>query len=422
MSRKKKGEHPSLRRHRARGLGVVTLNGVDVYLGRWPAGEDAPAEVQAAYDRAIAEWLQRGRKPPPSATGEPQPPSSALPPRSITVAELVDRWWRWGETYYVHPGGEPTGELANCRLALRPLVHLYGGLAAADLGPLKLKAVRELMVVGYSHPDYGRQQPLSRGQVNSRVQRVLRVYRWGVGEELVPVAVFQALKAVPGLPKGRSAARETEPVLPVAEGVVERTLPHLRAGPRAMVRVQLLTGMRPGEVCRLRLADLDRSGEVWFYRPARHKTRYRGKSRVVAIGPKAQAVLNEYVAARHVPPDKPVFSPEREREERFAEMRARRKTKVQPWQASRRKARPKRAPAEAYTTDSYNHAVAKACLKAGAGHWHVNQLRHSHATKVRRLYGLEAAQVSLGHSEASVTEVYAERDLALAERVAREVG
>ena len=55
-------------------------------------------------------------------------------------------------------------------------------------------------------------------------------------------------------------------------------------------------------------------------------------------------------------------------------------------------------------------------------HWHPNQLRHTFATEVRQAYGLEAAQVLLGHARADVTQVYAERDLALAVRVATEVG
>ncbi len=46
-------------------------------------------------------------------------------------------------------------------------------------------------------------------------------------------------------------------------------------------------------------------------------------------------------------------------------------------------------------------------------HWHANQLRHSKATEVRRQFGLEAAQVSLGHAKADVTQVYAERDARL---------
>ena len=57
-----------------------------------------------------------------------------------------------------------------------------------------------------------------------------------------------------------------------------------------------------------------------------------------------------------------------------------------------------------------------------AHRWHPNQLRHLRATEVQRDFGLEAAQVALGHSRADVTQVYAERDLALAEKVAAEVG
>jgi integrase len=64
-----------------------------------------------------------------------------------------------------------------------------------------------------------------------------------------------------------------------------------------MVQVQLLTGMRPGEVCRLCPAEIDKSGPVWIYRPRRHKGDWRGKERAIAIGPKAQEILNEYTPA-----------------------------------------------------------------------------------------------------------------------------
>ena len=35
--------------------------------------------------------------------------------------------------------------------------------------------------------------------------------------------------------------------------------------------------------------------------------------------------------------------------------------------------------------------------------WHPNQLRHTRATEVRKQFGLEAAQVVLGHAKADVT-------------------
>jgi len=55
-------------------------------------------------------------------------------------------------------------------------------------------------------------------------------------------------------------------------------------------------------------------------------------------------------------------------------------------------------------------------------HWHPNQLRHTRATAIREAFGLEAAQAVLGHARADVTQVYAERNLALAAKVAAETG
>jgi site-specific recombinase XerC len=49
-------------------------------------------------------------------------------------------------------------------------------------------------------------------------------------------------------------------------------------------------------------------------------------------------------------------------------------------------------------------------------------LRHSAATEIRKQFGLEAAQTVLGHSQANVTQVYAERDWQLAAEVMRKIG
>ena len=93
-----------------------------------------------------------------------------------------------------------------------------------------------------------------------------------------------------------------------------------------------------------------------------------------------------------------------------------------PSQVCRRKSKPRRKPGAFYSRHAYAAAVGRACEKAGVSHWHPNQLRHTRATEVRGAYGLEAAQVALGHARANVTEVYAERNLSLAARVATETG
>jgi hypothetical protein len=186
----------------------------------------------------------------------------------------------------------------------------------------------------------------------------------------------------------------------------------------------------------LRPLDLDRSGEVWQYRPASHKTEYRGRERIIFIGPKAQAVILPYLLREGTAY---CFSPAESEAKRHDEMRARRKGKVQPSQRNRRKHHRIRAPKTQYTKDGYARAVRRAIDKANreitkqateAGitdpqlltHWHPNQLRHTRATEVRRQYGLEAAQVILGHAQADVTQIYAERDNALAVEVTRKIG
>ena len=115
------------------------------------------------------------------------------------------------------------------------------------------------------------------------------MFRWAVENELVPVAVHQALQAVAGLREGRSEARNAEPIGPVAGRYVEATIPHLSPQVAAMVRLQLLTGARPGEVIHLRPGDITitETGN-WVYRPREHKTEHHDRDRSIPIGPRAK--------------------------------------------------------------------------------------------------------------------------------------
>ena len=135
----------------------------------------------------------------------------------------------------------------------------------------------------------------SRDTVNRRLRRIVRCFRWGVSRELVPTSVTESLAMVEPLEKGRSEAKDREPVRPVAESAILATLPHLAPIVSDMVRLQRLTGCRPQEVCILRPCDVDTAGPVWQYRPSHHKTNHKGKERVVFIGPKGQDVLRPYL-------------------------------------------------------------------------------------------------------------------------------
>jgi integrase len=360
-------------------------------------GKYGSAESRVAFARLVLELAS-------SPTAAISPPEVALSVNEVLLAYLGH-----AERYYADDGGK---EVRCMKAAIKPVRELYGTTPATKFGPVALKSVRQWMI------DAG----LARGLINRRVDRIKRVYRWAAAEELVPVNTFEALRTLAGLRRGRTEAREREPVKPVAEEVVRSTLPHLPPHVRAMVELIWYTGMRPSEVCRLTLGQIDRAGPLWVYRPAAHKTAHHGKDRVIPFGPNARSVLVAFLKGRALNPEEPLFSPRRAREERFADMRATRRTKVQPSQLCRRKRAPKRAPGEWYTPEAVTRAVAIASKKAGVEHWHPYRIRHSFGTRVRKAHGLECAPVLLGHSHANVTEVYAERNVALALEVAAKIG
>ena len=116
-------------------------------------------------------------------------PSS--PNADLTVAELIIRFWRFAQGYYVK-NGSPTGWQVHIRLVLRMLKETYGHTRAADFGPLALKAFRQRMI------DAGH----SRKYINKLTAILPRMFKWGVAEELVPSSVYESLRTVEGLRKG----------------------------------------------------------------------------------------------------------------------------------------------------------------------------------------------------------------------------
>jgi len=439
---------PKYRHHKRSGQAVVTLHGKDVYLG--PYGSDAS---RAEYDRLIAEYLAGGR----TAVPAPGPAEDGSSGEGLTVSELFLRYWEDHVVTYYRKHGEPTSEQDNLRKALSPLIELYGHIAANEFGPLALKTYRQRLI------DLGH----ARTAINRDVDRVKRMFKWGGENEVVSPQLYQNLRCVSGLKRGRSAAVETKPIQPVPEKLVDGVIKHAPAPVAAMIELQRLTGMRPGEVVIMRRCDLDTSGRLWAYTPASHKTEHHDKRRVVYLGPQAKEVIEPWL--KH-DCEAYLFSPAGAEEQRRARQQKRRKTRASCGNkpGTNRCKRPRKSPSDRYTTDSYGQAIADTCDKAfpppdslarrrvpGRGRksnstrwetiaewrnrlgedkwaallqwrrehrWSPNQLRHNAATYLRKQFGLEAARVVLGHGSAAVTEVYAELDLAKAADIMEKVG
>lgn len=388
---------PAYQLHRGSGQAKVRIRGKDVYLG--PHGSE---ESKRRYEELVRQLLTDREK-------ETLARRAQLS-TSLSVAELAAAYLRHARAYYVK-NGRPTNEFGNISSALGLVLEKHGAELVTSFGPRALKAIRAEWVAA----------KLVRSSINKRVDRVRRMFAWGVAEELVPVEVLQALKAVKGLAKGRTDAKEGEPVRPVHDAHVEAIRPHVTRQVWAMVELQRLTGARPGEIVIMRTRDLNTQGKVWEYRPSSHKTEHRGRDRVIFLGPHAQEVLRPWLRPDL---DAYLFSPAEAMAEFNAGRRAGRRTPVQPSQRARtRKKRPERTPRDRYTVTSYTRAIREGVRKANRvrdpkspeiPHWSAHQLRHSAATRLRREFGLDTARTVLGHTSPAVTQIYAEQDQAKA--------
>lgn len=379
---------PSYRLHKARNCAVVTIDGANRYLGRYGS-----AESYSLYLELISAWVTQ-RIGPQQRPGKKQD-------QGLAVGALILAYWKHAQEYYVK-NGSPTDEQAGIQAALRPLRRLYGHTVADEFGPRELKVVREALI------DAG----LSRRVINQYIERIKRMFRWGVENQLVEAAIYNALAEVAGLKKGRSRARELPPIQPVPESDISAVLPQLSAVLRAMIEFQRLTGCRPGEVCQVRPGDIDRSKAIWVYRPGSHKTEHHGSERRIHIGPLAQAVLAPWLERAD---ETFCFSPKESI--RSEPLHSGTLQGIAPEQ----RPRPSRR-GNSYTTHSYRRAIERACERAAIPVWAPNRLRHNRATELRQRYGLEAAQTVLGHRKADVTQIYAERDFQFAEKVMGEIG
>ena len=398
MSRK---NLPGYLKHKASGQAVVVIHGKTIYLGKYKSKAS-----RERYEEIISEYIANGRKLPPSQTQT-----------GISCQELAVRFLKWAEGYYVK-NGEQTATFDHCQRAVSQLIHHYGDESVDAFTPLSLDFLQKEWI----------EQGYARLTVNRYVCVIKQAFKHGVKFGWVDAQISYALQAVDNLKKGRTKAPEYREILPVDDEIIEKTLPFLPPIVADMVRVQRLAGMRPQDVRNLRFCDIDRTGDVWVYRPFTHKTEHKGKNRVVAIGPKAQAILAPYISEKKKKPEEFVFSPQDTvRDQRIARRRKRKtfnkQGEVQPSQRDRSNPNAVRKPGEKCTKDSYAQAIERACERAGVPHWTPNQLRHTAGTQTTANVSLEAAKEFLGHSSITTTEKFYVAPLPeLAAEVARKFG
>jgi len=387
---------PGYCRHKSTGQAYVNLGGQVIYLGDY-----GTEKSKQRYNALKAEWLVNREA--FKAKARSRRAESVGP----TMADVCLAYLDHAETYY-----GPGTELKNLKRAVRPISELYSLSAATLFCPLAFKACRDWWLSDRKR---------SRQYVNKQMSYIRRILKWAVGEGIVPSVVLESCKCVAPLKAGRSPAPESKPVATVADSVVDATIEHCTAVVADMIRFQRIVGCRPGELVRITASMVKRSSDVWTITLIEHKTAHHGKSRTIYVGPRAQKILTKYLLR---PADKVCFSPIESEQQRLAARHAARVTPLSCGNkpGSNRSRKPRTSPGDAFTAGTYAQSIRAACRRAEVAKWSPNQLRHNAATEIRKRFGLEAAQVILGHSEIGVTQVYAERDASKAIEVARMIG
>lgn len=210
MGRRRRGDLPQMRLHAAYGTARVPIGHQDFYLGKFGSQKaheaychffrchvhglpvERPALPAAQETPDAAEWDRDAVMSPVAVT--PADRDSA-PARCLTVVELCARYLTWAEETYRSSDGRVTSSVDFARMGIRAL-RRFDDVPASEFGPLAFPKLMEQVV----------HEPLRRGKdaagnprrrprvnINATVKSIRLIFKWAVGRELVPAAVYAAL-------------------------------------------------------------------------------------------------------------------------------------------------------------------------------------------------------------------------------------
>jgi len=342
-----------------KGYALVYCNGERLPMGKW-----GTREADKNYRRFLTEWAACSQS------------SVARVGKRIHVDEVIGAYLDWAEHRL-----DPADYRHACTVS-QFVLNLYSGTPVDEFGPRALTAVQQVLA------ESGR---FSRNHVLRLVSRVRTMFNWGVAQELVSVHVADALKYVLPLKKGETVAHETTPREDVSDEVVDATLPYLSPTAAAMVQIQRRAVMRPNEVCRMCVGDIDQSrGDgIWLYKPLLHKRAWKDEDRIIPLGTPEQKLLVPYLEGKTA--EQPVFCA---------------------------------SSGKPYTADTYRGAVSRAIMQANRSlpqdqqipHWTPYQLRHAGVTELvaENDGDLGVARAVAGQKSINVTQRYNHADLKIA--------
>lgn len=326
-----------------------------------------------------------------------------------TIGEMIDQYLAHLRERLTRSNGKPTRSYENTKAKLERFARVAGELEPSKLTPVLLRRFTQAL---------HEQTDLCGKYVRSHLSEIKRATRWASEMGLVEPSIYHHVRDVKGLDPGQG--RTTEKRKPVEWETIRSTLPHLPTTMAAAVLVLYHTGMRPGELLKMRLVDLDTSELPWRYTLAEHKTAKHIGERVLFIGPRAASIIESLAAGRS--PGAYVFSARRDRLQQRLAVTISRQTAPNCGNHAGHNVRNPDLDDRPITVNALGQALDRACDAAGIERWTTYQLRHTAATRIARSCGLDFAQRVLGHTTSRMTENYAHDDGTAAARAMMEQG
>lgn len=115
MSRKSNPKYRKQVTATGKAVAFVELSGRRIYLGDY-----GTPESRTRYKLELREWKARGRQP-------------ELKPEEILLVEVAACFMEYAKTHYRKPDGSGTSSMHKYRLALQPLIEMYGQTPATAL-------------------------------------------------------------------------------------------------------------------------------------------------------------------------------------------------------------------------------------------------------------------------------------------------
>ena len=357
---------------------VVYVDGKKNNLGRW-----GTPEAKEAYARFEVEWWENSRRPVAERI------SPKMPGRNkIAVKEVALKFLQYAEAT------KTVSNFTDYRIAIMDfLVEHYGSVPADDFNAGCLHLTREAII---------QSRRFCRMGVNDYTRRIVTLFKWGVSVGLVAPITAWGLGTVKPLEPGYPGTVDHPEREYVQDLVIIATLPSLPPVLQAMIKLQRLTAMRPSEVFKMRVGDVDRISipGIWLYRLASHKTQKKtNKKRVIPLNETEQKLIAPYLEGKKA--TDAVFSP------RTAMLERKPNKKVS------------HRVGGFYNKDSYRTAVLRAIEKRNQQlavdqqipKWTPYELRHSAASAIDVELKGDAAQLMCGHTSPTTTAIYLHREV-----------